>query len=85
MRVVQVASDGALELNWMWLPTFIGQNHMVCKELAGVWREWYPNGFPATEEDLDAIHDRTIDWFEQRFNIKGLGEYLHAVECIEQE
>jgi hypothetical protein len=85
MRVVQVAKDGALELNWMWLPTFIGQNHMVCKELAGVWREWYPRGFPVTEEALDEIHDKTIEWFAQRFKIEGLGDYLHAIECIEQE
>lgn len=85
MKIVQIAKDGALELNWMWLPTFIGQNHTICRQLGEVWRSWYPNGFPATEEDLVDIHDRTIDWFAEKFPIEGLGQYLHAIEYIEQD
>lgn len=85
MLVVQVAKDGALELNWMWLPTFIGQNFAVCKELASVWKGWYPNGFLATEENLQEIHAKTIEWFSKKFNIEGLDEYLHAIELVVQE
>lgn len=85
MRVVQVAKDGALELNWMWLPTFIGQNFGVCKELASVWKVWYPNGFLSTEENLEAIHIKTIEWFAAKFNLEGLYDYLKAIEHVVQE
>lgn len=87
MFVVQMAKDnsGALELNWMWLPTFIGQNYAVMRELEKVWRERFTgvSFTPETEETtLRRIHDFTIQWLTERFKINGLKEYLSAIENI---
>lgn len=85
MRVVHVAKDGAIEVNWMWLPTFIGQNYMVLRELGDAWKERFPNGVKSDETGLDEIHNFTIDWLCQKFAIPGLKEYLQAIENIQEE
>lgn len=85
MRIAQVAKDGALELNWMWLPTFIGQNYMVLKELERFWKDQYPEGVANTPEELDKLHDITIDWFSQKFKLPGLGKYLSAITYVQEE
>jgi hypothetical protein len=85
MRIAHVAKDGALELNWMWLPTFIGQNYMVLKELERFWKDLYPEGVSNTPEELDKLHDITIDWFGQKFKIIGLSEYLSAIRHVQGE
>jgi|WetSurSiteA1Bulk_404760.scaffolds.fasta_scaffold74190_2 hypothetical protein len=89
MLAVQMAKDkgGILELNWMWLPTFIGQNYAVMRELEKVWAERYKgiSFTPETEEQtLRQIHDFTIQWLSDRFKIPGLKSYLEALESIGQ-
>lgn len=89
MLVVQMAKDnsGALELNWMWLPTFIGQNYAVMRELENVWREKFSGTtFTAETEKstLTHIHDFTIQWLCERFKIPGLDKYLHAIANVAQ-
>jgi hypothetical protein len=82
MRVVQVAEDGALELTWMWLPTFIGQNYLVLKELEGAWRGEFPGGVPNDDVGLDALHNFTITWLAEKFGIPGLDKYLQGITHI---
>lgn len=89
MFVVQMAKDnsGALELNWMWLPTFIGQNYVVMKDLEKVWREKYSGTtfIPETEEEtMKTIHDFTIQWLCEKFKIPGLDKYLEAITNVGQ-
>jgi len=85
MRVLQVADDGAIELRWMWLPTFIGQNHMVLKELGEAWKAQFPRGVENTEAALDAMHEFTIEWLCKKFALPGLKEYLKAIENVQEE
>lgn len=85
MRVVQVAPDGAVELSWMWLPTFIGQNYPVTKELGDAWKGAYPEGLPNTSEGLDELHSFTIEWLAKKFAIEGLSEYLDAISNIKEQ
>jgi hypothetical protein len=83
VRVVNV--DGSrLELNFMWLPTFISQNMHVMRELEQEWRRTF-SSYPATEENLDVIHDWTIGWLANRFNIPGLITYLSAIKEVKED
>jgi len=84
MRVIQVAKDGAIELSWMWLPTFIGQNYMILKELGRAWEEAYPNGVQNTPDGLDNMHDFTIKWLCEKFPIEGLKTYLAAIVNVKE-
>jgi hypothetical protein len=85
MRLVHIADDGVLELNWMWLPTFIGQNHGLQQLLGAAWREKWPNGFVYTEEMLDEVHQFTLDWFANKIHIPGFREYLAAISQVKEE
>ena len=84
MRVIQIAKDNAIELSWMWMPTFIGQNYGVLKELGKAWEGAFPNGVVVTSEGLDEMHEFTIKWLCEKFNINGLYEYLKAIENVEE-
>lgn len=84
MRVIQVADDGAIELSWMWLPTFIGQNYPVMKELGRAWEEKFSEGVEHTPEGLDEIHDFTIEWLCGKFPMPGLDKYLSALAHVEE-
>jgi hypothetical protein len=81
MRLVNLAKDGAVELNWMWLPTFIGQNYLVLKELEKIWRQNF-NKAPRTNETLDAISDFTVRWLCDKFKIPGLDKYLEGLKYV---
>jgi len=81
MRLVNIAKDGAVELNWMWLPTFIGQNYLVMKELEKAWREKFLKA-PRTDEQMEVIHQFTIKWLQDKFKIPGLDVYLKAIENV---
>ena len=84
MRVVQIAkgTDDTLEVNWMWLPTFIGQNSVLLKQLGQVINEKYPPPYEATDEKLDEIHIFAINWLQDALDIRGLDDYLMAIEHV---
>ena len=83
MRVVQFDEvTGTLNLNFMFLPTFIGQNPIVQKEL----KVELSNRFAmkaATPALLDEIHCWIIQWFKDKFQIPGLEKYLRAIEEVQ--
>jgi len=83
MRVAHIAKDGALELNWMWLPTFIGQNFGLMRELQGVWAARFKGQTP-TEEILEEVHRFTINWLQEKLKIPGLNDYLSAITKVQQ-
>lgn len=85
MRVIQVAKDGAIELSWMWLPTFIGQNYLVLKELGTAWEQKFPQGVQNTAEGLDEMHEFTIQWLCEKFPIEGLEPYLRAITNVQED
>lgn len=85
MRVIQVAKDGAIELSWMWLPTFIGQNYPILKELGKAWEAEFPQGVTYTPAGLDEMHKFTLQWLCEKFTIDGLYEYLKAIENVKEQ
>lgn len=84
MRIVTVAKDRdtVLEVCWMWLPTFIGQNTGLQKELLAAMGKRFPPPWAATDDMLDAVHRWACSWLEQRLKIHGLFKYLDAMSVV---
>lgn len=84
MRVIVVDRHrpDILELRWMWLPTFVGQNQPLLAELGREAMKKFPPPYEATEEKLDEIHDFVIDWLTKKVNVEGFGQYLRAIESV---
>ncbi|CAB4131219.1 hypothetical protein UFOVP276_163 [uncultured Caudovirales phage] len=81
MRVVNEVEPGVIELNFMWLPTFISQNVPLMKELKRDLEKTFLRE-QVTEETLNSMHASVIMWLEQRFPFDGVGKYLHAIEEV---
>lgn len=82
MRFVVVTQPGVVEFNYMWAPTFIGMNSVMRKEIE---KKVAPllEGKPATDEVLDAAHDKIVELLCEKFQIPGLKDYLDAIKFIE--
>lgn len=88
MRFIQQRRDNPniLEVAWMWLPTFIGQNTALLGELDHVLNARYigpkPGEIVVDDQMLDEINNFTINWIVEKLNIEGLEEYLRAVRHV---
>jgi hypothetical protein len=82
MRVVQLTAPGRLELNTMWLPTWLGINQTAVKDIE---REFAPKvvGRAATEEELDKLNDEVLDILTAKYpQIEGLRDYLDGLKFV---
>ena len=86
MRVVNPSADNpnAVELNFMWLPTFIGQNPLVLRELRTEMERTFLKQ-QLTDDTLWEMHYTVIAWLESKFPFEGLGRYLKAIEEVKDE
>lgn len=86
MRLIQQNKDkpAILEVAWMWLPTFIGQNTALLGELDHVLGARFPTPLEVDDTKLDEIHRFVIDWVCDKLKIPGLWHYLRAVEHIKE-
>ncbi len=83
MRSIILAEGGVVELNYMWLPTFIGMNAVLKKEME---TELQPSvlGIPLTEQGLDEIHQKVVEYLVKKFpDAKGLELYLDSLKFVE--
>lgn len=80
MRLVH-AVDKAVELNFMWLPTWLGQNAKFKQQLE---KDLAPQiqGMALTEENLDKIHDMVLNYIVEKFSIPGLFDYLDGLKFV---
>lgn len=82
MRVVVATAPGELELNYMMLPTFIGMNALLKKDLETTLKSKI-EGQPWTESALDHAHDLVIDFLVEKFaSLKGLRDYLESIKYL---
>jgi hypothetical protein len=81
MRLVHVVDGKIVELNYMWLPTWIGQNAKLKKEME---EHIGPKivGWELTEQNLDKIHDMVLDYIVEKFPIPGLFDYLDGLKFV---
>ena len=86
MRVVQKdpSYPTVVVLNFMWLPTFIGQNPVILKELQKDLEKDFLRE-QVTEENLWAMHHKVIAWLEVKFPFEGISKYLHAIEEVKDD
>lgn len=82
MRAIVVVGPGEIELNYTFLPTFIGMNAILKKELEDELRPLI-EGQPWTEAYLDQAHEYVLDFLEKRFSsIHGLREFLDGLKYV---
>lgn len=82
MRAVVAVESGVIEVNWTWLPTFIGMNTRVKEELEKAIAEQI-EGRALDDTTLDLAHDLVIQFLEQKYSgIKGLSEYLDGLKFV---
>jgi hypothetical protein len=80
MRFVQYTGSGVLELNYMWLPTWLGMNVQFKKDCEGALAEKIKG---LTTEDLDRINALVIDYICEKYPLPGLRDYLDGIKFVE--
>lgn len=82
MRTVVPTEDGILEVNYMWLPTFIGMNNQLKKEMEEAIKDKI-EGKVLSEELLNEADNLVIEYLEKKFvTIEGLRDYLNGLKFI---
>jgi hypothetical protein len=83
MRAIIQTEPGVLELNYMWLPTFIGMNAALKQAMEKDLAEKM-QGIPLDNRGLDRAHDVVVDYLVAKFpEIHGLPKFLDAMKFIE--
>jgi len=82
MRFVSVVGK-TVELNYMWLPTFIGQNAAFKKKLEEDLRGQI-EGLEITASNLDDINKLVLDYICEMFKFPGLFDYLDGLKFVEE-
>lgn len=82
MRTIVLTDPGTLELNYMWLPTWIGLNSRLKQRIE---REIAPlvEGRAITDEDLDRVNDAVINLLAKECPLPGLSDYLDGLKFIQ--
>ncbi len=82
MRLIVQTDYGKTELNYTWLPTWIGMNTALKNELEKAVSDKIV-GKVMSEEVLDEAHDLIVKWFADKFpNLVGLADYLDALKYV---
>ena len=82
MRFVIHPEDGVVAVNYMWLPTWLGMNSIIKKELDRKLSDKVV-GKPLTDELLEEVHELVIEVLcESHPNIEGLHDYLDGVKFV---
>jgi len=83
MRAVVETDPGVLELNFMWLPTWIGMNSGLKKEIEEYLGKIIV-GREMTEAVLDEAHDLVVAFLMGRFpEIHGLPAFLDGLRKVQ--
>lgn len=84
MRLVLKTGPGEVQLNWSFLPTFIGANTALKTEVEKVLGPRLV-GEPLDEATLDMAHDAVLEMLVEKFKeLEGLREYLDALKYVGQ-
>jgi hypothetical protein len=82
MRAVVRTAKGILELNYMWLPTWIGMNSMIKAKLERELKAKV-EGMEMSDENLDAINEMVLDHLEElNPTVDGLRDYLDGLKFV---
>ena len=85
MKLVQRTGPGEVGLNYMWLPTWIGMNGTLIKEIEQHISPVFV-GQPLTDEVLDRAGEVVLQYLSAKFsNLKGIFEYLDGLKYVETD
>lgn len=88
MRLVVETAPGVVELNWMWLPTWMGMDPLLKKEVETHVNAWLQEQSPPVKLDdagLDAVHREVRMFIAKKFPKEpvGLLDYLAGLEHVQ--
>lgn len=82
MRTVVSSAPGVIEVNWSWLPTFIGMNSKLQTQIVAAVSP-YIVGKPVDDETLDLAHDLVVEEIVKTFpRTEGLREFLDSLKFV---
>ncbi len=85
MRLLHRTGPGALGLNYMWLPTFVGMNTALIKRIEEHVSPLLV-GQAITDELLEQADHLIIKFLENEFpNIRGIFDYLDGLKYVEAD
>jgi hypothetical protein len=84
VKLIVRAGKGRVELNYMWLPTFIGMNGVLIKEIEEKFSSQLV-GKVLTSELLDGVSEQVKEYLAEKFPIIGLWDYLDGLKFVDEE
>lgn len=82
MRTVVATEEGTIEVNWMWLPSFIGMNSQIKLELEKEVSDKFIGAY-LNEKTLNEANDLVIKCLQSKFKaLKGLEQYLDCLKYV---
>jgi len=81
MRAIVITGPGQAELNWSWLPTWIGINGALKKEIEKDLSNQIV-GKPLDDRSLDEASELVIDFLCKKFPLEGLRDYLDGLKFV---
>lgn len=82
MRLVDRIAPGHLGVNYMWLPTWIGMNQGLIREIEAHLSPLVV-GKALTEETLDEVNQAALSYLVSRFPQAGLYDYLDGLKFVD--
>jgi hypothetical protein len=83
VRFVDRTGPGRLELNYMWMPTWVGMNEALIREIEELLSATIM-GQPITDETLDLAHQAVLEILVNKFPaLTGLFEYLDGIKYVD--
>ena len=82
MRAVVVTEPGKVELSFMWLPLFLGQDPGLKKEIEKTISAEFV-GKSLDSDTLDIMHERVLDIICSKHSaVTGLRDYLDSLKYV---
>jgi len=82
MRAVVQTEPGVLELNFMWLPTWLGMNTHLKAEIEAALQDKLV-GQPMDDATMDWAHEQVVLFLEEKFpHLGGLRDFLDSLKFI---
>lgn len=80
MKLVIRTRDRELELNWMFLPTFMGMNLQLKRDVEKELARY--RGRTVTDDLLNEMHEFVLGYLLSKYPLPGLEGYLRALEGV---
>lgn len=82
MRLIVQVAPGELELNYMWLPTWLGMSAKMKADIEKALQE-KAIGKALNAETLDYLHEQVLEVLEEKCpHVVGLRDYLDGIKFV---